>query len=147
MVKDIEIMFDDVCIERRIVLEKIAGKENLLLIGAGNKSEDLTGWFTVGGVDDMPYSPIKSLYKTQVRQLAEYLEVPAAIRKREAIPDGLRGVSDALALGMNYEKIDIVLYGIEHHLQDEEIIKYGITEGEIEKVRRLNRLSSWKRVA
>jgi NAD+ synthase len=140
-------MFDDVCIERRIALEKVCKRENLLLIGAGNKSEDLTGWFTVGGVDDMPYSPIKSLYKTQVRQLAEYLEVPVAIRKREPIPDGLSGVSDALALGMNYEKIDMVLYGIEHDLQDEEIMKYGVTKREIEKVCRLKNLSSWKRVA
>lgn len=146
IIKGIETMFDDVCIERRIVLDKICKKENLLLIGAGNKSEDLTGWFTVGGVDDMPYSPIKSLYKIQVRQLAEYLEVPNAIRMRESVPDGLRGVTDKLALGMGYEKLDIGLYGIEHNMQNEEIMKYGLTKKDIEKVRRLNRLSSWKRV-
>lgn len=145
MIKGIEIMFDDVCIERRIVLEKVGEKENLLLIGSGNKSENLTGWFTVGGVDDMPCSPIRNLYKTQVRQLAQYLEVPEAIVKRVSVPDGLQGVTDALALGMSYEKLDIALHGIERNLRDEEIAGYGLLKTEIEKVRRLNRLSDWKR--
>ena len=147
MIKDIETMFDGVSIERRKLLEKICKIENLLLIGAGNRSEDLTGWFNIGGLDDMPHSPINRLYKTQVRQLAAYLEVPVEIRSRESIPDGLNGVTDASVLSMEYEKVDVVLYGIENNLQDEEIIKHGLTKREIERARKINRLSAWKRVA
>lgn len=147
MIKDIVTMFDGVSIERRKLLEKICKRENLILIGAGNGSETKTGWFNIGGLDDMPYSPINSLYKTQVRQLAEYLEVPLAIRNRKPIPDGLKGVTDASVLSMNYEKVDIILYGIEHKLRDEEIMKYGPTKREVERMRKINHLSEWKRAA
>ncbi len=147
MIKDIESMFDDVSIERRRLLEKIGKRENLLLIGAGNGSETATGWFNIGGLDDMPYSPINGLYKTQVRQLAAYLEVPIAIRNRKPIPDGLKGVTDASVLSMGYEKVDIILYGIEHKLQDEEIMKYGPTKKEIERMRKISSLSEWKRAS
>ena len=141
----VEKMFDGPCEERRIVLEKIAKKENLLLIGAGNRSEDLTGWFTIKGVDNMPVSPIAGLYKTQVRQLSEHLGIPAVIQKRESSPDVLRGVNDTLALGMDFDKIDAVLYGIENTFSDEDIMVYGLTEKEIIKVRDIHKLSAWKR--
>ena len=147
MIKDIVTMFDGVSIERRKLLENICKRENLILIGAGNGSETKTGWFNIGGLDDMPYSPIGDLYKTQVRQLAEYLKVPVAIRNREPIPDGLKGVTDASVLSMDYEKADIILYGLEHQWKDEEIMQYGLTKKEIERMRKINRLSEWKRVA
>lgn len=147
MMKGVEEMFDGPCIERRIVLEEVAKRENLLLIGAGNRSEDLTGWFTIKGIDNMPVSPIAGLYKTQVQQLAEYLEIPAVIQKQESTADVLRGATDSLALGMNYDKIDIILYSIEHGFSDEDIMEYGLVENEIKKVREINRLSAWKRRA
>lgn len=142
----LESMFDGPCEERRNVLEEIAAKENLLLIGTGNRSEDLMGWFTIKGVDNMPCSPVKGLYKTQVRQLSEYLGVPDEILKRKPSADVLRGADDTLALGMSFEKIDIILCGIEREMPEDEIIKFGVTKAEIEKVRRINHLSSWRRM-
>lgn len=141
----VEKMFDGPCAERRVVMEKIAEEKNFLLIGAGNRSEDMTGWFTVDGIDNMPCSPIKCLYKTQVNQLAEYLGIPDAIMERKPTADVLRGATDALALGMGYDKIDIALYGIEHNMSDEDISGYGLTIPEIVRVRRIYRLSAWKR--
>lgn len=141
----LESMFDGPCEERRNVLEEIAKKENLLLIGTGNRSEDLMGWFTVKGVDNMPCSPAKCLYKTQVRRLSEYLGVPDEILKRRPSADVLRGADDALALGMSFEKIDIILCGIEREMSEDEITCYGVTKSEIERVRRINHLSSWRR--
>jgi NAD+ synthase len=66
IVNGLESMFDGPCAVRRVVLEKIAKEKNLLIIGSGNRSEDLTGWFTVNGIDNMPHSPIMGLLKTQV---------------------------------------------------------------------------------
>lgn len=142
----LETMFDGPCEERRNVLEEIAQKENLLLIGTGNRSEDLMGWFTIKGVDNMPCSPAKGLYKTQVRQLSEYLGIPDEILKRKPSADVLRGADDTLALGMSFEKIDIILCGIKLEMLEDEIIQYGVTKGEIEKVRRINHLSTWRRI-
>lgn len=147
MIKDIVTMFDGVSIERRKLLEGICKRENLVLIGAGNGSETKTGWFNIGGLDDMPYSPIGDLYKTQVRQLAEYLEVPVAIRNRKPIPDSLKGVTDESVLSMGYEKADVILYGIEHKMKDEEIMQYGPTKKEVERMRKISTLSEWKRAA
>ena len=143
----VEIMFDGPCAQRRVVLEKIAKEKNLLLMGTGNRSEDLTGWFTIDGVDNMPCSPIKCFYKAQVIQLSEYLGVPNTILRQKSSADVLRGADDTLALGMDLDKIDIILYGIENKMSDEDLMKYGVTIPEIKKVRDINRLSAWRREA
>jgi len=143
----IEKMFDAPCEERRIFLEEIARRENLLLIGTGNRSEDMLGWFTPKGIDNMPVSPIKCLYKAQVWQLAQYLKIPEAIRDRESSADVLRGATDTIALGMSFDRIDIVLYGIEKNMSDEDIMKHGIIKSEIRKVREIHRLSACRREA
>ena len=83
------------------------------IIGAANRSEGMTGWFVPGGADDMPFQPLMGLYKTQVRQLARHLEVPVEIIRQAPSPDMMRGVTDEVALGIAYEKLDIVLDGID----------------------------------
>ena len=145
IVNGLESMFDGPCAVRRVVLEKIAKEKNLLIIGSGNRSEDLTGWFTMDGIDNMPHSPIMGLFKTQVRQLAEYLDVPGVIQKRAPSPDVLKGVDDTLALGMSFDKIDIVLHGIEHNMSDDELTEYGLTKNQIARVRKIHKMSAWKR--
>jgi NAD+ synthase len=141
----VEKMFDGPCKVRRIVMQKLADEKNMLLIGAGNKSEDLTGWFTVDGIDNMPVSPIKNLYKAQVNELSAYLGVPGAVLKRKPTADVLKGATDALALGMDYGKIDIILCGMEKKMSDAEIIQYGVSIPEIMRVRKIYNLSAWKR--
>ncbi|MCX5668042.1 MAG: NAD(+) synthase [Candidatus Omnitrophica bacterium] len=145
IVDGLESMFDGPCAVRRVVLEKIAKEKNLLVIGSGNRSEDLTGWFTINGIDNMPHSPIMGLFKTQVRQLAEHLDIPGVIQKRAPSPDVLKGVDDTLALGMSFDKIDIVLHGIEHNMSDDELMEYGLTKDQIAKVRKIYKMSAWKR--
>ena len=145
IVNGLESMFDGPCAMRRVVLEKIAKEKNLLIIGSGNRSEDLTGWFTIDGVDNMPHSPIMGLFKTQVRQLAEYLDVPQVIRNRAPSPDVLKGADDTLALGMSFDKRDIILYGIESSMSDDELMKYDLTKGQINRVRKIHKMSAWKR--
>ncbi|MDO8535799.1 MAG: NAD(+) synthase [Candidatus Omnitrophota bacterium] len=145
VVNGLESMFDGPCAVRRIVLEKIAKEKNLLILGSGNRSEDLTGWFTIEGVDNMPHSPIMGLFKTQVRQLAEYLAVPGVIQNRAPSPDVLKGADDTLALGMSFDKIDVVLHGIEHKMSDDEIMEYGLNKGQIARVRKIHKMSAWKR--
>jgi NAD+ synthase len=145
IVNGLESMFDGPCAARRAVLEKIAKENNLLVIGSGNRSEDLTGWFTVDGIDNMPHSPIMGLYKTQVRQLARHLDIPPAVQKRAPSADVLKGADDALALGMSFDRIDIVLYGIENNLSDEILMEYGLTKNQITRVREIYSMSAWKR--
>ncbi|MER3466052.1 MAG: NAD(+) synthase, partial [Armatimonadota bacterium] len=62
-----------------------------LPIGTGNKTERLFGYFTWHADDAPPINPLGDLYKTQVRQLAEYLGVPDVVRKKAPTADLVRG--------------------------------------------------------
>ena len=145
MIKNVANAFDACDIHRREVLEKVAKEENLIILGGGNRSEKVVGWFTKGGIDDMPFSPISGLYKMQVKQLAEYLEIPLDIQKKQSSPDMFRGVTDEIALGISYDKIDIISFCVKRGIKEENIIKYGVTKKEIRMVNKMNRLSAWKR--
>ncbi len=58
----------------------------------------------------------------------------------------LKGIGDEVLIGFRYEKIDKVAYVIEHNLSEEILFREGITRKEFLAIRRLNQLSSWKRV-
>lgn len=130
---------------RRRFLEDEAAKTNCLLVGAANRSEWMVGWFVKDGIDDVPFSPIIHLYKTQVFQLAECLEVPTEIRWQNPSPDMLKGVTDESALGLTYETIDRILASIERGLSEQQIIAAGVEAGQLSLVRTMNELSQWKR--
>ena len=130
---------------RREVLEKEAEQHNRLLIGAANRTEWELGWFVKDGIDDLPIQPMKRLYKTQVRQLAVFLEVPEGIREQQPSPDMIRGITDEYALGMSFYKLDIVLDFLEGGLPEEALSILGITPAEIDHVRTMHELSEWKR--
>ncbi|MHC5061322.1 MAG: NAD(+) synthase [Planctomycetota bacterium] len=146
-VRPVEHAFCQRHIYRRKFLEQKALDENCIVLGAANRSEVMTGWFIKDGIDDMEHSPISHLYKTQIYQLAEYLDIPEEIINQAASPDMLKGVTDELAIGISYREMDVILYGMENGLGDKEIIEAGITQEQIDYVRKLHELSSWKRTS
>jgi NAD+ synthase len=131
--------------QRRIILERQASENNLLLLGAANRTEWLTGWFVKEGIDDLPIQPLKGLYKTQIRQLASCLEVPENIIRQSPSPDMMRGITDEYAIGIRYHQLDLALDYLEGGIPDQDIKKMGITMKMIERVQEMKRLSSWKR--
>ncbi len=130
---------------RRQRLEEKAAGRGARLIGAGNRSEVLTGWFVKDGIDDVPCSPLAGLYKTQVCQLARHVGVPAEVIDQAPSPDMMRGLTDEVALGLDYGRIDLVLEGIERGRPDEALLDGGLTQPQIDLVREIHRLSAWKR--
>jgi NAD+ synthase len=130
---------------RREVLESKAKAQNWLLLGGANRSELKVGWFVKDGVDDLPYQPLIGLYKTQVQQLARYLGVPGEIRQQAPSPDMMRGISDEYALGTSYSKIDIGLDYLAGGLSRGEVRAAGVTEKELQRIRKMKELSRWKR--
>jgi NAD+ synthase len=119
---------------RRRVLEEYATDNNLLLIGAANRSEALTGWFVEGGVDDLPIEPIMGLFKHQVYQLARFLQIPSEIINEPPSPDFLPGMTDESMFGLPWEKIDRILYVLENGLNKTVALEDGITFAELNKV-------------
>jgi len=144
-IHSIERSFNVRHLERRKILEKFAKRNNLLLLGAANRSELFAGWFVKGGVDDIPFGVLSGLYKNQVRQLASFLGVPGEIIKQPPSPDMLRGVGDEDIMGISYDKIDRVAYVFENNLDESLALEEGVSMGEIRHIMKLHRLSSWKR--
>lgn len=130
---------------RRELLEQEASAQNWLLLGAGNRTEWLVGWFAVGGIDDVPIQPFIGLYKTQVRQLASFLGVPDRIQTQAPSPDMQKGLTDEFALGMSYSRIDIALDFLEGGMSEQEVVAAGVGKEDVHWVRELKRLSSWRR--
>jgi len=59
-----------------------AERLNYAVIGTGNKNEHEQGFFVKYGDGGADVKPIAHLYKTQIYQLAEHLEIPRDIRER-----------------------------------------------------------------
>jgi NAD+ synthase len=84
--------------------------EDLIVLGTGNKTELLLGYFTKFGDGGVDFLPIGDLYKTQVLQLARYLKIPERIVNKPPSAGLWNGQTDEEEIGMSYEKIDRILF-------------------------------------
>ncbi len=109
---------------RTVVEYMIAEEMNYLVVGCAHKSEDMVGLFVKFGVDDIAdLMPLKYLYRTQILQVASEIGVPEEILARSPNPDIIPGVTDKYLdiLGLPSETIDLLMYGVDHGLEDEDI--------------------------
>ncbi|EPX82502.1 NAD(+) synthase [Salipiger mucosus] len=132
---------------RRTHLENEASWRNLSLIGAANLSEFEVGWFVKYGIDDLPVQPLSGLFKTQVRQLAEALDLPEEIRGQVPSPDMAKGVTDEFGIGHDYAIVDRVMDGMDRGLGREGLVAEGLSPDEIDDILALRRHSAWKRTS
>jgi len=87
-----------------------ANRNGFLVMGAGDKSEILLGYFTKYGDGGVDLLPIGDVYKTQVRELGRKLGVPEKILVKPSSPRLWPGHLAEEELGIKYEIIDAVLY-------------------------------------
>lgn len=144
---DAETMGNVAARARMIVLYRHANAHDRLVVGTGNKSELLTGYFTKHGDGAADILPLGDLYKTQVRRLAEHLDVPEPIRDKPPSAGLVEGQTDEDDLGLAYDGLDRVLRGLELGYDAEEIADVtGLDAERVEHVRRMERRSRHKRV-
>lgn len=132
----------------RMVLLYLNGElENRLVVGAANKTEYRIGFFVKHGCDDdADIMPILGLYKTQVRELASYLSVPVDIREKPPSPDIIPGITDEEAIGIPYEKLDLILMAMEKGWEDPAIADaLEIAEKKVRYVKELTQRSEHMR--
>ncbi|RVU91423.1 NAD(+) synthase [Flavobacterium columnare] len=101
---------------RMVSLYYLAGLNNLLVAGTGNKVEDFgVGFFTKYGDGGVDISPIADLLKSDVRTLASYVGVPESILNAKPT-DGLFGDdrSDEDQLGANYDELEWAMKQLEN---------------------------------
>lgn len=131
-------------------LMAFANKEQSLLLTTGNKSEIAVGYCTLYGDMCGALNPIGDLYKTEVYQLAEWIN-----RKKQIIPKNILTRAPSAELRLNqtdqdslpdYAELDFILKKlVEENKSVEEIIELGTSKTVVEKVNRLLQLSEHKR--
>jgi len=112
-----------------------ANEMNSLVCGTSNKSEILIGYYTKYGDGGVDFQPMGDLYKTQIYQLAKHLKIPKPIISKPPSAGLWDGQTDEKELGMSYEKLDKILYGLENKLDYKKIQK--ITDINISDIKRI----------
>ncbi|MFQ5476018.1 MAG: NAD+ synthase [Nitrosopumilus sp.] len=134
---------------RANILYYYANLKDYLVLGSSDKSEHLIGYFTKFGDGAADLTPIISLYKLQVREIAKYLGVPDNIIAKKSSPHLWKDHEAEEELGASYEEVDSILYCLfEKKLSLDETVK--ITEIEksiVEKIYELNINSEHKRLS
>jgi len=97
---------------RMITLYYFANNLNYLVLGTGNKSEIMVGYFTKYGDGAADLLPIGGLLKGEVRKLAEELRIPPAITKRIPSAGLWEGQTDEREMGISYERLDQTLLAL-----------------------------------
>jgi NAD+ synthase len=98
---------------RMIAWYYVSNVHNYLVLGAGNKSELMAGYFTKYGDGGVDLLPLGDLYKTQVWELARELGVPQEVVERPPTAGLWPGQTDEDELGITYRELDRVLAAIE----------------------------------
>ena len=129
---------------RMTTLYYLAGIHGFLVAGTGNKVEDFgVGFYTKYGDGGVDVSPIADLMKSEVRQLAKFVNVPESILVAKPT-DGLFGDdrSDEDQLGASYDELEWAMLAKENgqvveNLEGRKAIVFKIFE-------RLNRINQHK---
>ncbi|MBU1699694.1 MAG: NAD(+) synthase, partial [Candidatus Eisenbacteria bacterium] len=114
-----------------------ADRLNYAVTGTPNRLEYDQGFFVKQGDGAADFKPIAHLYKTQVYQLAKYLDVPEEIRNRPPTTDtySMPQTQEEFYFSLPYDKMDLCLYGYNHGVSPIEVaMATGLTEQQIASV-------------
>jgi NAD+ synthase len=101
----------NVCARARMIILFDQSKEaNAMVMGTGNKTELLLGYFTLFGDAACSIAPLADLYKGQVYLLAEALGVPEKIIAKTPSAGLWAGQTDEGEMGISYFRVDRYLY-------------------------------------
>jgi NAD+ synthase len=131
---------------RMLVLYDFSAVRRALVLGTSNKTEILLGYGTLFGDLASALNPIGDLYKTELRQLAQYLEIPASIIAKPPTADLWVGQSDEGELGFSYDEVDRLLYHrVDLGFSPENLIEMGFEKSFVTRVMELIRQNQFKR--
>jgi NAD+ synthase len=114
-----------------------ADRLNFVVAGTPNRLEYDQGFFVKLGDGAADVKPIAHLYKTQVYQMAAYLQLPENIRSRPPTTDtySLPQSQEEFYFSLPYDKMDLVLYGKNNGYSPAEIApSVGLTGEQVERV-------------
>ena len=116
-----------------------ADRLHFAVAGTPNRLEYDQGFFVKQGDGAADIKPIAHLYKTQVYQLAEYLEIPEEIRSRPPTTDtySLSQGQDEFYFSLPYAQMDLCLYGKNNGIDPDQVARAaGLTREQLDHVYR-----------
>ena len=120
---------------RMIILFHHANFMGRVVMGTGNKSELLVGYFTKFGDGGSDFLPIGDLYKSEVKELAKRIGVSDRLLEKPPSAGLWAGQTDEGDIGVSYEDLDRILQGFELGLSHREIVARTSIDPElIEKI-------------
>lgn len=137
---------------RANILFAFSNKFNYLVLATGNKSEILTGYFTLYGDSAGGLAPFANIYKTQVYALAKYVNESEG---KELIPKRIFEKAPSAELKYNqtdqdtlppYDELDKILrLYFDKKKSKEEIVKNGFSAETVARVIEMIKQSEFKR--
>ena len=121
---------------RMTMLYYHAELRNYAVVGTPNKNEHDQGFFVKWGDGGYDVAPIRHLYKTQVYQLAEYLDIPATIRQATPTTDTYSAPTsqEEFFFRLPFEIMDLLWYAMEHDVPVKDTAEVmGLTEQQVSR--------------
>ena len=106
---------------RAMLLYYYANARKGVVVGTGDKSEIMLGYFTKFGDGACDIQPLADIYKSTLRDLGKHLGLAARICSKPSSPDLWPGQTAESELGLSYEKLDLILWGLERWIPPAEI--------------------------
>ncbi len=131
---------------RMVVLYDRSARDGSLVLGTGNRTEALLGYTTMFGDNACALNPIAQLYKTEIRLLSAWLDLPDSVLTKAPSADLWQGQSDEEELGFTYAEVDHLLHAmIDLETHDQDLVAAGFAPDFVTKVRRKVRAMAFKR--
>jgi len=121
---------------RMAMLYYHAELRNYAVIGTANKNEHAQGFFVKHGDGGVDLRPIAHLYKTQVYQLAKYLDVPEEIQTRPPTTDtySAHSTQQEFFFRLPFETMDLLWYAQENQVPVSEVADVmGLSEIQVQR--------------
>jgi NAD+ synthase len=132
--------------ERMTVLFDQSAAFGGLVLGTSNKSELLLGYGTQYGDMASGINPVGDLYKTQLFELAAYLNVPPCILQKEPTGDLWIGQTDEGELGFSYAEVDrLLVLMVDRRWRRAELLQAGFPPEFVDRVATMIRRNHYKR--
>ncbi|OQY19023.1 MAG: NAD(+) synthase [Anaerolineaceae bacterium 4572_32.1] len=121
---------------RMCMLYYHAELRNYAVVGTPNKNEHDQGFFVKWGDGGYDVAPIRHLFKTQVFQLAEYLDLPQEIQQATPTTDTYPAHSsqEEFFFRLPFEVMDLLWHALEHNVPLAETAQVmGLTEEQVQR--------------
>lgn len=133
---------------RMVYTYAVANEKNLLVLGTGNRTEYLLGYFTKYGDGATDIAPLLDLYKTEVKELAEHIGLDRKFIEKKPTAGLWEGQTDEDEIGTDYETMEGVLkLLVDEERPVEEIVEdSGVDRETVENLEAMYRSSEHKRI-